>query len=105
RALLTQAVDNVVRNGVRYTAAGGRVDIRVTGAPLAVEVVDTGVGIPYDEQGRVFDRFFRGAHAELHAVPGAGLGLALVKAVTEAHGGQVRLSSAPGVGTRVTLTL
>jgi signal transduction histidine kinase len=104
RALLTQAVDNVVRNGVRYTAPGGRVDIRVTGAPLTVEVVDTGVGIPYDEQARVFDRFFRGAHAEFHAVPGAGLGLALVKAVAEAHGGQVRLSSAPGVGTRVTLT-
>lgn len=105
RALLVQAVDNVVRNGVRFTPAGGKVDVLVTGAPTAVEVVDTGVGIPYGEQARVFDRFFRGAYAEMHAVPGAGLGLALVKAVTEAHGGQVRLTSAPGSGTRVTLTL
>jgi signal transduction histidine kinase len=103
RALLTQAVDNLVRNGVRYTAAGGHVDVTVTGAPVTVEVVDTGVGIPYDEQGRVFDRFFRGGHAELHAVPGAGLGLALVKAVAEAHGGHIDLASTPGLGTRVAL--
>jgi signal transduction histidine kinase len=105
RALLGQAVDNLVRNGVRFTAPGGRVDVTVKAAPVSVEIVDTGVGIPADEQARVFDRFFRGAYAEMHAVPGAGLGLALVKAVVEAHGGRVRLSSAPGVGTRVALVL
>jgi signal transduction histidine kinase len=105
RALLGQAVDNLVRNGVRFTAPGGRVDVTVTPGPATVEIVDTGVGIPTEEQARVFDRFFRGAYAEMHAVPGAGLGLALVKAVAEAHGGRVRLSSSPGAGTRVALSL
>jgi signal transduction histidine kinase len=105
RSLLTQAVDNLLRNGVRFTPTGGEVELLVGGNPATLEVVDTGVGIPASERERVFDRFYRGGYAQMHAVPGAGLGLALVKAVTEAHGGRVELDSEPGTGTRVALVI
>ena len=68
-------------------------------------VADTGIGIPLDEQPRVFERFFRSSTAQELAVPGTGLGLVIVKGIVDLHGGSIDLESAPGVGTEVTVTL
>ena len=68
-------------------------------------MADTGIGIPADEQPRVFERFFRSSTAQEMAVAGTGLGLVIVKGIVELHGGEVTLRSTPGVGTEVTVTL
>ena len=86
---------NLVANALRYTPAGGKVDVVVgaeDGRP-ALRVTDTGPGIPPAERERVFDRFHRGEDA---AAPGTGLGLAIVRRVAERHGATVRLADGPG---------
>lgn len=97
RILLT----NLIENAIKYTPAGGRVDVHVCldekGRPV-IEVEDTGFGIPEKDHGRVFDRFFRG---EGHAEQGTGLGLAIVKTVADRHGAEVVLEEAEPQGLRV----
>jgi len=86
---------NLVDNALRYTPAGGRVDVTVStegGRPL-LRVADSGPGIPAAERERVFDRFHRGGDAD---TPGTGLGLAIVKRVAERHGATVHLADGPG---------
>ena len=93
---------NLVANALRYTPAGGSVDITVRGTAAEVEVAvrDTGSGIAPDAVGGIFDRFSKATDS-----PGAGLGLAIAKSLVEAHGGAIRAESAPGQGTRVVFTL
>ena len=102
---LAEAVENLVSNAIKFTPAGGRVDVEVTADDEAAVVVvrDTGPGISAEDRERVFDRFFRAEGTE--GVPGAGLGLAIVKAIAEAHGGTVSLESAPGEGAAFALRL
>jgi len=69
-----------------------------------VNVQDTGPGIPYEDQSRIFDRFYRGAQAN-QSVPGTGLGLAIVREILELHNGHILLESTPGVGSRFTVLL
>ncbi len=120
---LGQACDNLVSNAVKFTPRGGDVTLTVTagwrsadGAVTAAErpgatpiaqlsVRDTGIGIPDDEQGKLFTRFFRASTAQRNAVPGVGLGLSITKAITTAHGGTLDLVSVEGEGTTFTLTL
>ena len=92
---LRALVSNLVDNALRYTPAGGRVDLSVfrVAQGVVVDVHDTGPGIPADERSRVFDRFYRRAGADL---PGSGLGLAIVKSVAERHGATVTLDDAGG---------
>ncbi|MFI5910148.1 ATP-binding protein [Dactylosporangium sp. NPDC051541] len=104
-ARITQAVQQLVRNAILFTPPGGRVTVRAVYAPVpAIEVTDTGVGIPADELPYVFQRFFRGRHARRQAVPGVGLGLHIAQEAVAAHGGRITLSSA-GSGTTARLTL
>ena len=96
---LEQVVRNLVANAVRHTPPGGVV--LLTAAPadgvVIVEVKDTGEGIPPADLSRIWERFYRGSHTrELDS--GAGLGLALVKELTEAMGGAVTVQSTPGEG-------
>jgi signal transduction histidine kinase len=86
---LGQMLDNLLSNAVKFTAAGGRVTVSITtrGAIAHLEVVDTGVGIPEDEVGRLFERFYRASTAT--AIKGTGLGLSITKAIVEAHGGTI----------------
>jgi two-component system OmpR family sensor kinase len=104
RALLRNLVDNAVR----YTPAGGRVDVTVTapaaGSPAAARltVTDDGPGIAPAERARVFDRFYRRAGT---VPPGSGLGLAIVKTIADAHGATVALSDGPaGKGLTVSVS-
>jgi signal transduction histidine kinase len=104
-ARLTEAVHQLVRNAVLFTPPGGTVTVRAVYSPApAIEIVDTGVGIPADELPYVFQRFFRGHHARREAVPGVGLGLHIAQQAAAAHGGRITLSSA-GNGTTARLTL
>jgi len=92
---LRTMLGNLVDNALRYTPAGGRVDVivrRDDGKP-ALSVADNGPGIPPAERERVFDRFHRSEQA---AAPGTGLGLAIVRRVAERHGAAVRLADGPG---------
>jgi signal transduction histidine kinase len=105
-------VRNLVDNAVRYTPAGGQVQVRVRpseedgaraedrGRSVVLSVEDNGPGIPMSERERAFDRFFRRPGA---AEGGTGLGLAIVKAVAEQHGARVRLEDAAPTGLRVTV--
>jgi two-component system phosphate regulon sensor histidine kinase PhoR len=101
---LRRALTNLVDNALRYTPPGGRVTVRVgrdeQGAYMAVR--DTGIGIPAEEQGRIFERFYRVAKGRSRDGGGTGLGLAIVKHVVESHGGRVLVESAPGEGSTFT---
>jgi signal transduction histidine kinase len=105
RTRLEQVAANLIDNAVKYTPAGGRVDVEVgrTNDAALFRVRDTGPGIPADELPRIFDRLFRGDHSR--AERGLGLGLSLVKAVVEAHGGAVDVRSEPGRGSVFTVSL
>jgi signal transduction histidine kinase len=102
---IRQALFNLVSNAIRFTPAGGTITLgaRVEGEELALEVADTGIGIPPEHHTRVFGSFERGGGGARSG--GAGLGLALVKSFVEMHGGRVELDSAAGQGTRVTCWL
>jgi heavy metal sensor kinase len=107
-AQLRQALVNLVDNAVKYTPAGGTVEVRVAGADaggVAVTVADTGEGIPPEHLPRVFERFYRVDKARSREMGGTGLGLAIVRGIVEGHGGRVELTSEVGRGTVCTVTL
>jgi PAS domain S-box-containing protein len=97
---LEQVIDNLVSNAIKYSPRGGEVSIRGQFSPaeVVVSVSDEGVGIPLDEQERIFHRFYRIEGPETRAVSGTGLGLYLVRAIVEAHGGRTWIKSTPGQG-------
>jgi two-component system heavy metal sensor histidine kinase CusS len=102
--LFGRAISNLVENALRFTAAGGRIQIsivvRVTASEISVR--DTGCGIAAEHVPRVFDRFYRVDSSR--SSQGAGLGLALVKSITDLHGGSAKIESAVNHGTVVTLS-
>lgn len=102
---LTQMLDNLLANAIKFTPGGGTVTAELAGddGQLRIAVADTGVGIPADEVPKVFDRFYRASTAT--AVSGTGLGLPIVQAIAEAHGGTVSVASDVGVGTTFTVEL
>ena len=104
---LRQVLDNLVSNALKFTPDGGSVVLsaRNGDGPLRVEVTDTGIGIPQEEIGQVFSRFYRASTATRRAIPGTGVGLVIARAIVEAHGGTISLESAEGTGTRVAVTL
>ncbi|MFM8821356.1 MAG: sensor histidine kinase [Phenylobacterium sp.] len=97
-AILAQALANLVDNAVKYTPQGGAVMVRLrrrASGDVEISVTDTGPGVPPHERGRVVDRFIRLENSR--NLPGAGLGLSLVVAVAQAHGGRLELGEGPGV--------
>ncbi len=103
---ITQVVSNLVGNAVKFTPAGGRIEISANrdGDMMEVSVRDTGAGIPEEQQPHVFDRFYQAPHggARRH---GAGLGLPIARGLIEAHGGRIWVESAVGQGTTVRFTI
>jgi signal transduction histidine kinase len=98
---LSQLLDNLISNAVKFTPVGGAVVVRVRerGRKALVEVVDSGMGIPVAEQERLFERFFRSSTATERQIEGTGLGLYITKAIVEAHQGRITVESAEGAGT------
>ena len=107
RGRLAQVLDNLVSNALKFTPEGGTVQVRTLAEDdhVVLEVEDTGIGIPQEDQPRLFERFFRSAMAEDQAIPGTGLGLAIVKAIVEAHSGEISISSREGMGTTFRILL
>lgn len=103
---LTRAVVELLDNGAKFTPEGGSVTVSLshTTSDCSLVVEDTGHGIPADEQHRVFERFARTARSIDQAVPGTGIGLAILREVVSAHGGTVEMTSGPR-GTRFTVRL
>ncbi len=106
-ARLAQVLDNLVSNALKFTPAGGRVEVRLSaaGGVALIEVEDTGLGLAASEQEQLFERFFRSSRASENAIPGTGLGLAIAKTIVERHGGRIRLESTVDVGTTVRVEL
>ncbi len=105
RTRLEQVAANLIDNAVKYTPSGGRVEVTVgrEDGHAVLSVHDTGVGILPDELPRIWDRLFRGDASRTER--GLGLGLSLVRAIVEAHGGTVEVQSEPGHGARFTVHL
>ena len=102
-----RVITNLVSNAVKYTAPDGRIDVTacLQEACAVISVRDTGVGIPIDEQPRLFTRFFRSSLSDKTEAQGTGLGLYIVKQVIDAHGGAIEVTSAAGKGTTITVRL
>ena len=98
---LADVASNLLSNAIRYNRDGGGVDIAVgrEGEQVKLQVADTGIGIPAELRGKVFERFFRADAARARAAGGAGLGLAITHRIVEAHGGLIRVHDNPGGGT------
>ena len=106
-ALLQRVLENLLRNALKFTPDGGRVDLSLAplGDRVSVAVADTGCGIPEERIGRIFDRFY---HADDEARPqddSAGLGLAIVKRILDLHGSRITVQSQPNEGTRFEFAL
>jgi signal transduction histidine kinase len=107
RSRLAQVLDNLISNALKFTPRSGRVSVRVSvaGNDAVVEIQDTGVGIPSDEQERLFERFFRSSTATEQAIPGTGLGLTIAKTIVERHEGTISIESVEGAGTTARVRL
>ena len=105
RNRMRQVLANLVDNAVKYTPQGGRVEIAATRQDrhAVITVADTGIGIPAEELPRIWERLYRGDKSR--STRGLGLGLSLVKAIVNAHGGEVAVESTPGAGSRFELRL
>ncbi|MCB9957944.1 MAG: AAA family ATPase [Rhodospirillaceae bacterium] len=108
RRAIRQILFNLLSNAIKFTPDGGSIVLSAgkgNAATMVITVADTGMGIAQEEIGRVFEPFRRTRASERQGIQGTGLGLPLVKAMVEEHGGHITLASTPGEGTVVTLTL
>jgi signal transduction histidine kinase len=107
KAAISGVFENLIDNAIKYSPAGTRIDvlIRRNGDRVLVDVCDQGIGIEPDDLSSIFDKFYRARRGDQQSAGGSGLGLTLVKAAVEAHGGTVEVASKPGEGSRFTISL
>jgi two-component system sensor histidine kinase BaeS len=107
RVALERVMFNLVENAVRYSPTGENVTVRVSKAPpwIEIQIIDTGGGIAPEHLPHLFERFYRVDKARSRTHGGSGLGLSIVKALVEAHGGSVSVSSEVGHGSTFTVRL
>ena len=104
---LAQLLDNLVSNAIKFTPAGGEVEI-VLGSQngdVSIEVSDTGIGLAQEEVAQLFTRFYRASSAVSAQIPGTGLGLYIAKAIVDAHGGRLSVNTSAGKGTTFVVEL
>jgi len=105
---MRQVISNLLDNAIKYGREGGKTSVEGRLLPdgrLEIAVIDDGPGIPRESQERIFERFYRVDKARSREQGGTGLGLAIVKHVVQAHGGEVRVESEPGAGSRFIINL
>ncbi|MDP1395663.1 cell wall metabolism sensor histidine kinase WalK [Lysinibacillus capsici] len=104
---ITQVIDNIISNAIKYSPDGGNIRFGFTGQDdmLKVMISDDGMGIPKENVGRIFDRFYRVDRARARSMGGTGLGLAIAREMIEAHGGKIWAESEEGQGTTIFFTL
>lgn len=104
---IAQALINLINNAIKYSEVDKAVAVagKRVGDEVHISVADQGIGIPRSEQKKIFDKFYRVESSLVHETKGSGLGLSLVRHIMEAHGGDVRVDSAPGKGSTFTLVL
>ena len=104
---MTQVLTNILDNAVRHTPVGGTITLAAKQINDKVEfsIQDSGPGLPPEEVGRIFERFYRTDPSRQRQDSGSGLGLAIAKSIVQAHGGQISAESDPGKGLRVIITL
>ncbi len=104
---LRQVFDNLLSNAIKYNRPGGWVNVKVNQNDhyVIVEVVDSGIGIPFEEQPKIFERFYRVQSPQTEEIQGTGLGLAIVKSVIEKHKGRIWVESSPNQGSTFAFVL
>lgn len=107
RRLLRQAVANLLENAIKYAGVGAHIRLiaRRLNGDTRLEVIDTGRGIPIEDQPRLFERFYRVEKGRTRAAGGTGLGLSIVKHIVDVHGGSVIVESIPGAGVTFVITI
>lgn len=101
---LQQIIANLLDNAIKYTSSGKiTVSAEKVNGKVVISIHDTGIGIPSSEIPHIFDRFYRADKSR--SVPGSGLGLSLVRAIVQKHGGEIKVSSSPDVGSTFTIVL
>lgn len=103
--VLREMIYNLCDNAIKYNRSGGSVTVAVARSAwrASVTVADTGIGIPYEDQSRVFERFYRVDKSHSRAIGGTGLGLSIVKHAAALHGAEIKLQSQPEDGTVITV--
>lgn len=103
--VLREMIYNLCDNAIKYNRSGGSVTVTVarSAGRVSVTVADTGIGIPYEDQSRVFERFYRVDKSHSRAIGGTGLGLSIVKHAAALHGAEIKLQSQPEDGTVITV--
>lgn len=105
RQRIEQVIINIISNAIKYTPNGGRIDVNVSKIPsknrVLVRISDNGIGIPKEDIGHLFERFYRVEKSRTSDAGGTGLGLAIAKELIDAHGGNIRIESALDTGTTV----
>ena len=106
-ALLYRAIYNVIENSIKYNHTGGQVSVqsKAEQGQIIITILDSGCGIPAEDQGQVFEPFFRVDKSRSRQMGGCGLGLALTKAIIELHGGQIGIVSSSPKGTTIRIML
>lgn len=104
---IANIISNLIENSIKYSETKVEIGIEciLKSHTLTLRISDNGIGIPASEQGKAFDKFYRGSHLPDRNIPGIGLGLSYVKLLTEAHHGTITLASQPGKGTTFTLVI
>ena len=107
RDKISQVIVNLLSNALKYTQNAGTVQVTVNGTHDAVEikVKDTGIGIPPEDLPHIFERFYRADKSRNRLTGGAGIGLTITKAIIDAHGGSIKVTSRVGEGTEFIVSL